>query len=118
MEESHGWRVLTVLPNESELCRSNIHAGTNIKLHPDEMDKLNETSLRMRDGSGSLAVLGVYHELHCVVKSRSAAVFGGMPRITDNFIHVLETTAEVVLPGVLLSKPDRPRIQRAHDARR
>ncbi|KXX74311.1 hypothetical protein MMYC01_209346 [Madurella mycetomatis] len=45
-------------------------AGSNIKLHPHEMLKLNETSLKMKDGLGSLAVLGVYHELHCVKRLR------------------------------------------------
>lgn len=45
--------------------------GSNVKIYPDEMVKLKETSLEMRDGSGSLAVLGVYHELHCVVSNQS-----------------------------------------------
>lgn len=31
------------------------------------MERLGQTSLKMKDGSGYLGVLGVYHELHCVV---------------------------------------------------
>lgn len=41
--------------------------GINLKIYPEEMSKLGRTSLKMRDGSGYLGVLGVYHELHCVV---------------------------------------------------
>ncbi|KAH6854703.1 hypothetical protein B0I37DRAFT_349988 [Chaetomium sp. MPI-CAGE-AT-0009] len=55
---------------ESETAWRSLMEGTNIKLYPDEMGRLNETSLKMRDGSGSLAVLGVYHELHCVKRLR------------------------------------------------
>lgn len=53
------------------------------------MEKLNETSLKMRDGSGSLAVLGVYHELHCVVRPpyfHTSEVFGDMPWVANNLL--------------------------------
>lgn len=39
----------------------------NIKLSNAEMNQLGYPSLEMRDGSGYLASLGVYHQLHCVV---------------------------------------------------
>ncbi|KAI0381218.1 hypothetical protein F5Y04DRAFT_281192 [Hypomontagnella monticulosa] len=55
---------------ESESAWKALMEGTNIKIYPEEMLKLGETSLQMRDGSGSLAVLGVYHELHCVKRLR------------------------------------------------
>lgn len=32
------------------------------------MAQLGQTSLPLADGSGSLGTLGVYHELHCIVR--------------------------------------------------
>ncbi len=43
--------------------------GMNIKLSSSDMSQLGYSSLAMRDGSGYLASLGVYHQLHCVVCS-------------------------------------------------
>lgn len=42
------------------------YVGTNLKIYPEEMSRLGQTSLEMTDGSGYLAALGVYHELHCI----------------------------------------------------
>lgn len=41
--------------------------GINLMVSDEEMLQLGQTSLAMSDGSGYLATLGVYHELHCVV---------------------------------------------------
>lgn len=38
-----------------------------LKISKDELDRLGETTLSFRDGSGYLAEMGVFHELHCVV---------------------------------------------------
>jgi len=43
----------------------------NLRIYPDEMSRLNQTSLALADGSGYLGTLGVYHELHCIVRSLS-----------------------------------------------
>ncbi|KAI0907414.1 hypothetical protein F4824DRAFT_391668 [Ustulina deusta] len=44
--------------------------GINLKIFPEEMSKLDQTSLEMKDGTGYLATLGVYHELHCIKRLR------------------------------------------------
>ncbi|KAI9696306.1 MAG: hypothetical protein M1820_008229 [Bogoriella megaspora] len=41
-----------------------------IKVSQDDLDQLNETSIAFRDRSGFIAELAVYHELHCIVRSR------------------------------------------------
>lgn len=40
-----------------------------LKISKDELDRLGETSISFRDGSGYLAEMGVFHELHCVVRT-------------------------------------------------
>lgn len=40
----------------------------NIRISNEEMKRLNQTSLKFADGSGQLGTLGVYHELHCLVR--------------------------------------------------
>jgi hypothetical protein len=42
-----------------------------MKITPHELRMLRYTSLEMQDGSGYLATLGVYHEIHCVVSSQA-----------------------------------------------
>lgn len=39
-----------------------------IKILPDELAMLNETSIALKDGSGYIAETAVYHELHCIVR--------------------------------------------------
>lgn len=41
--------------------------GINLKIYPDEMERLGLRSLEFRDGSGYVGGLSVYHELHCIV---------------------------------------------------
>lgn len=41
--------------------------GINLKIYPNEMDKLGLKSLEFKDGSGYVGGLSVYHELHCIV---------------------------------------------------
>ncbi|KAI8962776.1 hypothetical protein F5Y11DRAFT_347130 [Daldinia sp. FL1419] len=55
---------------ESEVAWKALMEGSNVKFYPEEMPKLKENSLEMTDGSGSLVVLGVYHELHCIKRLR------------------------------------------------
>ena len=38
-----------------------------IKISQQDLDMINETSIALRDGSGFIAELAVYHELHCIV---------------------------------------------------
>ncbi|KAI0465719.1 hypothetical protein F4859DRAFT_500059 [Xylaria cf. heliscus] len=55
---------------ESEMAWNALMEGTNIKIYPEEMSKLNQVSLEMKDRTGYLGVLGVYHELHCIKRIR------------------------------------------------
>jgi hypothetical protein len=38
------------------------------------MNVLNRTSLELRDGSGYVGMLGVFHELHCLVCTRNSPI--------------------------------------------
>lgn len=42
-----------------------------IRLTEEEMQEMNRTSIALKDGSGYLAELGVYHQIHCVVSPKS-----------------------------------------------
>ncbi|OTA99908.1 hypothetical protein M426DRAFT_66929, partial [Hypoxylon sp. CI-4A] len=55
---------------ETEAAWGQLMKGINIKIFPDEMERLGYTSLVMKDGSGFLGALGVYHELHCIKRLR------------------------------------------------
>jgi hypothetical protein len=46
--------------------------AVNIKILPEEMDRLGTSSIKLRDGSGYVGLLSVYHELHCVVSLETA----------------------------------------------
>ena len=39
----------------------------NIQLSHEDLEALNLTSVYLKDGSGEIASLGVYHALHCLV---------------------------------------------------
>ncbi|KAF2497000.1 hypothetical protein BU16DRAFT_345995 [Lophium mytilinum] len=41
-----------------------------IRIARDELAKINETSIALRDGSGFIAETAVYHELHCIKRIR------------------------------------------------
>ena len=43
-------------------------AGMVIKLSADELAAFGEPSIALRDGSGYIGEMAVYHELHCVVR--------------------------------------------------
>ncbi|KAI1874558.1 hypothetical protein JX265_004766 [Neoarthrinium moseri] len=45
---------------------SELMEGINIKIRPEEMSRLEMSSVGFRDGSGYVGTLSVYHELHCV----------------------------------------------------
>ena len=39
-----------------------------IKITKQELDRVGQPSIALRDGSGYIAELGVFHELHCLVR--------------------------------------------------
>jgi len=39
----------------------------NVRFTQEEMDKVNLTSLKLKDGSGYVGSFTAYHEVHCVV---------------------------------------------------
>ncbi len=55
---------------EIDAAWNELMRGINIKILPEEMDRIGMPSLEMRDGSGYLVPLSVYHELHCIVCSQ------------------------------------------------
>lgn len=48
----------------------NLLTNINLRLSTEEMQRLNQTSLELSNGSGYLGTLGVYHELHCLKRTR------------------------------------------------
>lgn len=46
--------------------------GVNLEITPDEMKLLGKTSLLVNNGTGYLATLSVYHEIHCLVRFTNA----------------------------------------------
>ncbi|KAJ8131022.1 hypothetical protein O1611_g2609 [Lasiodiplodia mahajangana] len=44
--------------------------GISVKILPHEMERLGYSSLKLKDGSGYVGSLGVYHELHCIKRVR------------------------------------------------
>ncbi|KAF2816480.1 uncharacterized protein BDZ99DRAFT_136906 [Mytilinidion resinicola] len=55
-EHDHAWRRLI--------------EPMTIRISRDELAKINETSIALRDGSGYIAETAVYHELHCIKRIR------------------------------------------------
>ena len=43
--------------------------STSLRVSDAEMARSNQTSVRLPEGGGYIAWLGVYHELHCIVCS-------------------------------------------------
>jgi hypothetical protein len=71
--------------------------GTIVKVSGEDLSRVGVTSLALKDGSGFLATLGVYHELHCLVS------FSGITSLIQDLALIqAETIAYVVLPGPLL----------------
>ncbi|KAK0631024.1 hypothetical protein B0T17DRAFT_491257, partial [Bombardia bombarda] len=65
-----GTTAYTGYPNPtSDAAWSQLLEGC-LKILPWEMERLGYTSLAMSDGSGYVASLGVYHELHCIKRIR------------------------------------------------
>ncbi|KAL8736634.1 MAG: hypothetical protein Q9181_002299 [Wetmoreana brouardii] len=60
---------MTSSPQLSSQPLSSI-SDINLRVTTDEMRRLNQTSLELADGSGHLATIGVYHELHCLKRTR------------------------------------------------
>jgi hypothetical protein len=42
-------------------------SAITIKISPAELERVNDTSIALTDGSGYIAETAVYHELHCIV---------------------------------------------------
>lgn len=40
---------------------------TAVRVDKETLDKLNRSSVALKDGSGYMVVLDVYHQLHCLV---------------------------------------------------
>ncbi|KAJ4385387.1 hypothetical protein N0V93_009814 [Gnomoniopsis smithogilvyi] len=55
---------------ESDAAWTDLLRGINLRILPDEMKRLGYTSLALKDGSGYVGSLGVYHELHCLKRVR------------------------------------------------
>ncbi|KAI1080620.1 hypothetical protein F5B20DRAFT_539951 [Whalleya microplaca] len=54
-------------PNdESNAAWAQLLEGIHIKVTNEEMRRLGQTSLALKDGSGYIGLLGAYHELHCI----------------------------------------------------
>lgn len=74
------WRQIDAVPNEGPFSgdpSADIDAawvelmqGINLKIYPNEMEKLGLKSLEFKDGSGYVGGLSVYHELHCIKRIR------------------------------------------------
>ncbi|KAI1427095.1 hypothetical protein F5Y12DRAFT_738613 [Xylaria sp. FL1777] len=56
--------------SESDAAWNALIEGINLKILPEEMSRLDQVSLELNDGTGYLATLGVYHELHCIKRLR------------------------------------------------
>jgi hypothetical protein len=46
-----------------------------MKITPEELARLGEPSIAFKDGSGYLAEMAVFHELHCIVRISRPVVF-------------------------------------------
>lgn len=84
----------------------NTHQAIAIKVSDAELALFSEgdTSIAFQDGSGYLAEMGMYHELHCIVSSNHRQMILYSLLI---LLHFRETSKTVPVPGPLLSKPDR-----------
>ncbi|KAI1208031.1 uncharacterized protein F4807DRAFT_468908 [Annulohypoxylon truncatum] len=61
----------TGYPNSvSDAAWADLLKGISLKILPEEMERLGYTSLALKDGSGFVGSLGVYHELHCIKRVR------------------------------------------------
>lgn len=71
------WRRIDAIPNqgpfsgdpseEIDAAWVELMQGINLKIYPEEMEKLGQNSLEFKDKSGYVGGLSVYHELHCIV---------------------------------------------------
>ncbi|KAI1818234.1 hypothetical protein GGS20DRAFT_597172 [Poronia punctata] len=58
-------------PNASiEAAWAALLRGSNLIIYPEEVEMLGIKSLALKDGSGYVGSLGVYHELHCIKRLR------------------------------------------------
>lgn len=74
----------------------------SVRVSQEELDVHGQKSIALPNG-GYLAWLGVFHELHCVVRIFTRAVLFELSRISDGKIEI---AAPVELQGVLLPEHD------------
>lgn len=49
-----------------------VQTAMTIKISGEELSHLPDSSIAFKDGSGYIAELAVYHELHCIVRTPMA----------------------------------------------
>lgn len=54
-------------PLQATNTQANQRIDDNIQVSHKDLEALNLTSVYLKDGSGEIASLGVYHALHCLV---------------------------------------------------
>ena len=59
-------RGVSLLPVQSNLEGLRNLKGQNLVISGDDLKAINRTSIALADGSGYLATLDVFHELHCL----------------------------------------------------
>lgn len=88
----------------------------NIRVSKDWFDRYNVESIPLADGSGYVAQLVVYHELHCLVRNPSWNV---LPILLTKPCNWLEETKTSYVPRVVLQRhfaggDGRRRVARRH----
>ncbi|KAJ5188597.1 hypothetical protein N7491_004916 [Penicillium cf. griseofulvum] len=51
-----------------------LHPSAAILVDKESLDRINRTSVELQDGSGYMAALDVYHQLHCLISHRDGCV--------------------------------------------
>lgn len=73
LEVDHAWHQLLkcayLYKNMGEYQLINSGKDNNIVVQKEHLEMLNRSSVLLRDGSGYLAGLDVFHELHCLVST-------------------------------------------------
>ena len=54
-------------PELEEAWNKLLHPSAAILVDKESLDRINRTSVELQDGSGYMAALDVYHQLHCLV---------------------------------------------------
>lgn len=81
-------RTYTYCKSHTLVCCLPSSTAMALKISKEELNRLGETSISFRDGSGYLAEMAVFHELHCVVH----IPFLLFDRIYNNEAHMVPET--------------------------